>query len=85
MVRALLAWDRATRVPAVGLMLLGFVIAAGLQPPPVSAVVLGSLLGVAFLTFGFYVRAETGRYGTGDCRPDFAPVSEADGELATCR
>ena len=50
-------------VPAVGLMLLGFVIAAGLQPPPVSAVVLGSLLGVAFLTFGFMFEPKLGDMG----------------------
>ena len=42
-------------LPAVGLMLLSFVIAAGQQLAPVSALLLGSVLGTAFLAFGIMV------------------------------
>lgn len=51
-------------LPAVGLMLLSFIVAAGLQPAPASAPVLGSLLGIAFLVSGIMVEPklwETGR------------------------
>jgi O-antigen/teichoic acid export membrane protein len=42
-------------LPAVGLMLLSFVIAAGQQLAPVSALLLGSVLVTAFLAFGIMV------------------------------
>ena len=47
-------------LPAVGLMLLCFLVAAGLQPAPVSALVVGSVLGVAFLVFGIMVEPKLG-------------------------
>jgi O-antigen/teichoic acid export membrane protein len=50
-------------LPAVGLMLLSFVIAAGQQPAPVSALVLGSALGIAFLALGIMVEPKLGDTG----------------------
>jgi hypothetical protein len=51
-------------LPAVGLMLLSIVGAVSLRPAPVTALVLGSLLGLCFLVFGIIVEpklADTGK------------------------
>jgi O-antigen/teichoic acid export membrane protein len=50
-------------LPAVGLMLTSFVVAAGLQPLPVNALALGSLLGIAFLAFGILAEPKLGDTG----------------------
>jgi hypothetical protein len=50
-------------LPAVGLMLLSVIIAASLRPAPVSALALGSLLGIAFLVFGIMVEPKLGDTG----------------------
>lgn len=50
-------------LPAVGLMLLSAVIAAGLRPAPASALALGSVLGIAFLVFGVMVEPKVGDTG----------------------
>ena len=51
-------------LPAVGLMLLSIVVAVSLRPAPVTALVLGSVLGLCFLVFGIIVEpklADTGK------------------------
>jgi O-antigen/teichoic acid export membrane protein len=50
-------------LPAIGLMLTSFVIAADLQPLPVNALALASLLGIAFLAFGLLVEPKLGDTG----------------------
>jgi O-antigen/teichoic acid export membrane protein len=50
-------------LPAVGLMLLSFAIAAGQQPAPISALALGSVLGIAFLAFGIMMEPKLGDTG----------------------
>ena len=58
------AGQKALRaLPAVGLMLLSFAIAAGQQPAPVIALVLGSVLGIAFLAFGIAMEPKLGDTG----------------------
>ena len=69
-------------LPAVGLMLLSIVVAVSLRPAPITALVLGSVLGLCFPGFRNHSRAETWGYGKGDCRTDVAPIGETYGELA---
>jgi len=52
-------------LPAVGLMLLSFVLAAGLRPAPMHALLLAVLLGIAFLAVGIVVEPKLREMGKG--------------------
>ena len=65
-------------LPAVGLMMLSFVVATVLQPAPAIALVVGSVLGIAFLAFGIMVEPKLWDTGKAIADRMLRFVGEAD-------